>query len=453
MTLTSSTRVPVVSLVGRPNVGKSTLFNRLARRRLSLVHDEPGVTRDRLYATIDWLGRPVQLIDTGGMEPSLSTGIMRGILEQTKMAIAESDLVVWMVDGVSGPMPADDEIAQVLRRSRKPVIVVVNKCEAEKVLNASHEFYTLGFGHCISISAAHGRGMDEFFEAVVAKLPAAVEIESQETPPEIAVAIIGKPNAGKSSYLNKLLGEDRHLVSDEPGTTIDTVDSYVDYAGRRFRLIDTAGIRRKRSIYRDVEKMAVSASLGALDRCAVALLFIDAMEGLTEQDLKVASFAEKKGKGVVIVVNKWDLAKKQPGASAEKYADDLRDQMPFLAYAPIRFVSALTGSRVFDVLETVIEVADEYYKRVTTGQVNKLIEAAQEAHQAPVMNGRRIKIYYATQVSVAPPTFMLTCNDPDGIHFSYKRYLINQIRETFGFKGSPVRLVLRARDKAKNEAD
>jgi GTP-binding protein len=472
-----SGRRPVVSLVGRPNVGKSTLFNRVTQRRTSIVHDEPGVTRDRMYAPVDWLGHQVRLIDTGGLELGSTASLMQGIIKQTKAAIDESDVIVLMVDAPAGIVPIDYEIAEMLRRCNKPVVIAVNKSDSDRLLAAANEFFMLGFDTCIPISAAHGRGLDELFETVLAKIPpellteSEVEAEEEESefededlpeeteeedeeaepanviPDVIPVAVIGKPNAGKSSFVNKLLGEERHLVSDEAGTTIDAVDSFLEYGGQNYQLIDTAGIRKKRSISRDVEKMAVSSSLGALDRCAVAIMLIDATAGLTEQDMKVAAFANNKSRGLVIVVNKWDLAREQ-GLNAEVFTQHLRDEMPFLSFAPIRFVSALTGSRVFDVLEVVSDVAKEYFKRVSTGQVNRMLEEAVKMHAPPVVGSRRVKIFYASQVSVAPPTFLFTCNDADGVHFSYRRYLTNQIRETFGFKGAPVRMVFRGREKA-----
>lgn len=474
--LLTKSSLPSISLVGRPNVGKSALFNRLAKRRASIVHEEPGVTRDRMYVNVNWQNKNMQLIDTGGLEPGSTAQLMKGILRQTQMAIDESDLIVLMVDAVLGPQPGDYEIAKILRKSKKPILVAVNKSDSEKLEISSHEFFALGFNICVPISVLQGKGIETLLTEIFLKLPEQealpVETEEEVVEPDffdadfdpeaelepapsldldsdtISVAIIGKPNAGKSSFLNKLIGEERHLVSEEPGTTLDAVDSNFEYGGQKFRLIDTAGIRKKRSIYRDLEKMAVSSSLGALDRCSVAIMLVDALEGITEQDLKVAAFADKKAKGIVIVVNKWDLAKGK-GLKIDEYTQQIRDQVPFLSFAPILYISALTGSRVFDVLDVVKEIAEQYKKRISTAQVNKVLQSAQDAHQLPVCKGRRVKIFYGTQVSVAPPIFLFTCNDPDGIHFSYRRFLINQIRETFGFTGVPVRLVFRARDKVK----
>ncbi len=473
--LLTKSLLPSISLVGRPNVGKSALFNRLAKRRASIVHEEPGVTRDRMYVSVNWQNKSMQLIDTGGLEPGSTAQLMKGILRQTQTAISESDLIVLMVDAVLGPQPGDYEIAKILRKSKKPIIVAVNKSDSEKLEISSHEFFALGFNVCVPISVLQGKGIDTLLTEIFLQLPEQEVLPSEteeaaepdffdaefdsETELEpapnldldsdtISVAIIGKPNAGKSSFLNKLIGEERHLVSEEPGTTLDAVDSDFEYGGQKYRLIDTAGIRKKRSIFRDLEKMAVSSSLGALDRCSVAIMLVDALEGITEQDLKVAAFADKKAKGIVIVVNKWDLAKGK-GLKIDEYTQQIRDQVPFLSFAPILYISALTGSRVFDVLDVVKEIAEQYKKRISTAQVNKVLQSAQDAHQLPVSKGRRVKIFYGTQVSVAPPIFLFTCNDPDGIHFSYRRFLINQIRETFGFTGVPVRLVFRARDKVK----
>lgn len=434
------------SLIGRPNVGKSSLFNRLVGRRASLVHDEPGLTRDRLYGDGQFDNREFLLIDTGGIDPDLETNLMRSIKQQAQIAIGESDAILFLVDGKTGLLPADREIAQQLRATKKPVFLVVNKTESDLGKASASEFYELGFDLLFPISAAHGQGLDDLFEAVFKKFPGELSLHSsQETAEQILkLAIIGKPNAGKSSFVNKLLGEDRLLVSSEPGTTLDAVDEQITYGGKKYCLIDTAGIRRKRSIYKDTEKMAVSASLGALDRASVALLLIDATEGITEQDLKIASFVDKKSKAVVIVVNKWDLSK-QKELKADAFALHIREKMPFLAHAPIQFMSALTGAKIFDVLEVAAEVAESYGKRVPTAQVNKMLEQAVAAHQPPIVQGRRLKFFYGTQVSAAPPTFLFMVNEKSGIHFSYERYLINRIRDQFSFNGSPIRLVFRER--------
>ncbi|MEI6805206.1 MAG: ribosome biogenesis GTPase Der [Myxococcaceae bacterium] len=436
-----------LSLIGRPNVGKSTLFNRLVGKRISLVHDEPGLTRDRIYGDASFDNRDFLLIDTGGIDPDNDENIMRSIKKQAEIAIAESDAILFMVDGKAGLLPADLEIAQKLRVTKKPVYLLVNKTESDLGKASSSEFYELGFDLLFPISAAHGQGLDDVFESVFEKHPVPqTEEDPDALKPDrpLCLAIIGKPNAGKSSFVNKLLGEERLLVSPEPGTTLDAVDEEITYNGKIFKLIDTAGIRRKRSIFKDTEKMAVSASLGALDRAQVALLLIDATEGITEQDLKIASFVDKKSKAVVIVVNKWDLSKTKE-INAEKFTLHIREKMPFLSYAPILFASALTGRNIFDVLETATEVAEAYVKRIPTSQVNKMIEQAVAVHQPPIVQGRRLKFFYGTQVAVAPPTFLFSVNEKSGIHFSYERFLVNRIRDAFEFKGSPIRLVFRDR--------
>ncbi|MBL4817755.1 MAG: ribosome biogenesis GTPase Der [Deltaproteobacteria bacterium] len=434
-----------ISLIGRPNVGKSTLFNRLVGRRASLVHDEPGLTRDRIYADASFDKRPFLLIDTGGIEPDGEGHLMASIKSQAKVAIEESDAIFFLVDGKSGISSADSEIADQLRRAQKPVYVLVNKTESHKTQGVLGEFYALGFKHVFPVSSAHGQGLGDLFEEIYSQFPVAQDFDVEKKDDGVLpIALFGKPNAGKSSFLNKLLGEDRLLVSEVPGTTVDAVDEEISYAGHRFKIIDTAGIRRKRSIDKEFEKMAVSASLGALDRSKVAIFLIDASAGITEQDLKIASFIDKKSKSCVIVVNKWDLSKELE-VKAEPFSLHIREKMPFLAHAPIRFASAKTGNRIFDVLETAWEVFESYSKRVSTSQVNKVLERAVQMHQPPMQGGRKLKFFYATQVSVAPPTFLFTVNDKKNVHFSYKRYLSNRLRDEFGFKGSPIRMVFRER--------
>ncbi|MDA0713015.1 MAG: ribosome biogenesis GTPase Der, partial [bacterium] len=421
----SKSTVPAVSLIGRPNVGKSTLFNRLTKKRASIVHAEPGVTRDRIYSPLFWDNKEVRLIDTGGLEDEISSELSRGILKQTKNAIDESNVIVMLTDATQGVHPTDREIAKLLRKSKKPVILAVNKCDSERLMAEAADFYGLGFDKCVFISCAQGLGIEDLLNKTFGSIPGletkpAAE-EGAEVEKTIGIAVIGKPNVGKSSFLNKLLGSDRHLISNQPGTTVDAVDTDFEYGGQKYSLIDTAGIRKKRSIFEDLEKMAVSSSLGAIDRCSVALMLIDPTEGITEQDMKVAAFAEHKAKGLVIVVNKWDLAREHE-LKHKEFTQQIRDKMPFIAYAPIVFVSALTGRNVFDVLETAKEVEKQYEKRVGTGQVNRMLQDALEAHQLPVTSGRKVKIFYATQVSAAPPTFIFTCSNPQGVHFSYRRY-------------------------------
>ncbi len=491
-------RLPVVAIVGRPNVGKSTLFNRLAGRRISIVEDLPGVTRDRIYAEgiredDDGKAYRFTLIDTGGFEIDPSTPLLAAIKEQTQLAIDEADVVVLVVDARAGVMPDDTEVGAMLRKSNRPVVVAANKADTADHDALGAVFYELGVKEVVAVSASHGRGgaalLDRVFEMLPkdlveaaraveqaredaeaaeedealwddalaeaeAEMEAGGPVEGAPTkgpivtsfPEVLRICVVGRPNAGKSSFINKLLGEDRHLVSDIPGTTVDAVDSFLEYGGTKYRLIDTAGIRRKRSISLRMEKYAVVAALKAMDRADVALLLLDASEGLKEQDLKIAAFAADKGRAVVVVVNKWDLAKENE-LDAEKFTEDLKYKMPFLDFAPVRFVSAKTGKRVHDVLETATSAARSYFTRVSTSEVNRAVQRAQQRHQPPGNKGKRAKLLFGTQVKVAPPTFVIATNEPDLIHFSYRRYMLNSLRESFGFEGSPIRIFYRRREK------
>lgn len=504
-------RAPVLAIVGRPNVGKSTLFNRLAGRRIAIVEDLPGVTRDRLYAEYrgDVDGTDVRwtIIDTGGFEPDPSSQLFALVREQTTLAIEEADVIVHVVDAQQGLSPDDIEVAAMLRKSGRPVIVAANKIDHNKHEALVADLYGLGVKEVLPISASHGRGVADLMEHAYARLPealqagaraAAVEedggdlddasiddaldeamarFEAQQAaaegeglapveaaedaaaepvpagakrflravPEVLRIAVVGRPNAGKSSFINKLLGEERHLVSDVAGTTMDAVDSFVEYGGARFRVIDTAGIRRKRSIVHQVEKYAVVAALRGMDRADLVLHLIDATAGVTEQDKRIASFVEDKGKACVIVLNKWDLAKENE-LDADAYARQVREELPFVDHAPIRFVSAKTGKRVHDVLQTAQDLAKRHFLRVSTSQVNRVIEGAVAGHQPPMVKGRRVRLYFGTQVKTAPPTFVIATNDVEGVHFSYRRYLINKLREAFDFGGAPVRLIFRRRD-------
>jgi GTP-binding protein len=434
---------PLVSLVGRPNVGKSTLFNRMAKKRLSLAHQTPGLTRDRIYAEANINGVVCEVIDTAGLDTKNERELSEAMKQQTEIAIAQSDLVIFVVDGLFGIEQDDRIVAQMLRESGKPVILAVNKAETKAVQESAFDFFALGFDDLIPISGAHGFGIETLYENIAARFENLGSTASV-VEPEICVAILGKPNAGKSSFLNRLLSEERHLVSEIPGTTTDAVDSHIEYAGKRFKLIDTAGVRRKRSIFEETEKMSVSATLCALDRADIAILMLDATEPVSEQDQKIAGFIEDKSKGAVIVVNKWDLSKAND-LKSDVVVQGVRDKLQFLAHAPVRLVSAKTGSRVFDVLDEIVQLHEEYHRRVPTSQVNKVLERAQALHAAPVAKGRRVKFFYGTQVKAAPPTFLVACNAPTDVHFSYRRFLVNQIREAFGFKGVPVKLLLRGR--------
>ena len=487
-------RQPVLAIVGRPNVGKSTLFNRLAGRSIAIVEDLPGVTRDRIYAdcTFDVDNEDVcfTVIDTGGFEPEPSSPLFAAVREQTELAIQEADVIVHVVDIRQGVSPDDIEVARMLRKSGRPLLLAANKSDHEKIAASAGEFYELGVTEVFPVSASHGIGVAALLEAAYAKVPselqegardaarrkaeeeeerdgtafddaldeaeAALDDETAEPPkahivavPEVLrLAVVGRPNAGKSSFINKLLGEERHLVSDIPGTTMDAIDSFVEYGNTRWRLIDTAGIRRKRSISARVEKYAVVAALRGMYRSDLVLHLIDATAGITEQDMKMASFAEDKGKAVVLVVNKWDLSKDK-NLDAEVYATQVRDAMPFLSHAPIRFVSAKTGKRVHDVLGTARDLAERHFLRVSTGEVNRVLKAATDAHQPPMHKGHRTKLLFATQVRTAPPTFVIATNDPDGVHVSYRRYLVNRFREAFDFGGAPVRILYRKRDSGR----
>lgn len=458
--------LPVIALVGRPNVGKSTLFNWLAKRRVTIVNEMPGATRDRKYKEISFCGSSYLLVDTGGLLSAFEGTLASQVREQTHKAIADADVVLFLVDAKSGILPSDLEIADNLRRSKSKVVLVANKCDSTQLEQEAQEFHSLLKAPLFPVSAAQGTGIRSLFAQVEALIPTSRRVSSPETdnekcsseveadeseqgvPQQLKIAIVGKPNVGKSSFLNKLLGEERHLTSEIPGTTIDSVDSKFAYRGQKYLLIDTAGIRKKRSISQVLEKQAVSASLKALDRCSVALFLIDSTQGLTEQDFKIASFIEKKGKGVVIVVNKWDLAQSE-GLIEHVYTRQLKEAMPFLSFAPIRFVSALTGRRVVDTLGAALEVAKEYHKRVPTSRVNKWLADAVLSHPPPVVKGRRLKFFFGSQVSLAPPIFVVTCNDPKGIHFSYTRYLTNTLRMAFNFKGVPLRIVYHGREKRK----
>jgi GTP-binding protein len=537
-------RQPVVAIVGRPNVGKSTLFNRLARRRISIVEDTPGVTRDRLYAETSWdYEYRFTIIDTGGLEADPDTELFTEIREQCQLAIDEADVVIFVVDARAGVTPPDVEVAKMLRKSGTPLVVAANKVDSPKQDDYAVELYELGVGEVIAMSAEHGRGIEDMMlaafgllseelregarkaqeifevqeeereldddklvraldeaeaawlreqgqgditdddgewdeawedddydgeddhqdaddgehddEAEGADREAAGDLVEQAPPPApsgprvdrpevLRLCVIGKPNVGKSSLVNKLLGEERHLVTDMAGTTIDAVDSMLEHGGRRFRLIDTAGIRRKRSISQRMEKFAVVSALKGMDRADVALFLLDATMGLTEQDLKVAAFAHDKGRAMILAVNKWDLAKSHE-LVAEELRATLRDRMPFLSYVPIRFISAKTGRRVFDLLDLADDIADRYFARHATSLINRVLQTAVAAHPPPVARGKRTKLYFAAQVANAPPTIVVACNDPRGVHFSYRRFLQNRFREALDLEGTPLRLIFRRR--------
>jgi len=445
---------PIVALVGRPNVGKSTLFNRLAGERLAIVDDTPGTTRDRILAEGEWNGRPFDIIDTGGIDPTHggkeplsvdSADFIPEIRAQALMAVKDADAVLFITDGMSGITPPDLEVAEILRRYQKtvdgvphpPIFVVVNKCENASQRSAASEFYELGLGEPYPISAIHGTGTGDLLDELVASFPTSTEVPEDQS---IKIAIAGKPNAGKSSLLNKLVGEDRAIVSPIPGTTRDAIDTQIVVDGLPVTLIDTAGIRRRGKIERGVEKFSVLRSFKAIERADVVLLMIDAADGITTQDTHIAGFILDAWKSTVVLVNKWDSIVKD-SETMENYTRHVRRELNFMDYVPILFISALTGQRVDQVLPTALRVQEERMARITTAMLNRLLREAQDAHPAPTHAGRQLKIYYASQVRVDPPTFVLHINDPKLFHFSYKRYLENKFREAYGFVGTPIKII------------
>jgi len=432
----------VVAIVGRPNVGKSTLFNRMVGRKKAIVEDYPGVTRDRNYAEIEWGDVSFSLIDTGGFEPISREQIFMQMKEQCQLAIEEADLILFLMDGKEGLSPSDKEISSILRREAKPVIFVVNKIDGPKHEDKAFEFYEIGAETIFSISALHNYGVDDLLTEVAKKLPSSEEDEREEELTRIAV--VGRPNVGKSSLINRILGYNRVIVNERPGTTRDAIDTSMEFGGRRYLLIDTAGIRRKKKISVRLEKYSIVEALKSIDRCDVALLLIDPREGVTEQDTKIAGFIHEKGKGCIIVINKWDLIEKDTH-TAREFTLNIREKLKFIQYAPILFISALKGKRVMEALRYTDRVFEECGKRVSTSHFNGLIQEATTKVPPPRYGGRKVKIYYGTQASIRPPTFVLFVNYPDRIHVTYERYLINQIRQNMGFTITPVRLFLRKR--------
>lgn len=432
---------PIVALVGRPNVGKSTLFNRITGERKAIVEDRPGVTRDRIYADAFWRDREFILVDTGGIEFEVEDEIARQVKKQARLALEEADVVVFLTDGREGLTPLDREVANLLRRTRKPVILAVNKIEDFQ--NADiYDFYQLGLGDPIPISAAHGLNTGDLLDAVVANLPPESGEEYDEEVIKIAVA--GRPNVGKSSLVNAILGEERVIVSDIPGTTRDAVDTLFTRDGQSYVIIDTAGIRRRSKIEESTERFSVIRALRAIERADVVLLVLDAQEGVTEQDKRIAGYAHEKGRAIVIVVNKWDLVDKDDKTML-RYTERIREELSFMQYAPVVYVSALTGQRVPRILELVKYVAEQHVMRVATSTLNEVIREAVALNPPPAEGGRRLKILYATQTGVRPPTFVIFVNDPELVHFSYARYLENRIRSSFGFEGTPINLIFRQR--------
>jgi GTP-binding protein len=439
---------PVVALVGRPNVGKSTLFNRIIGRRDAIVEDTPGVTRDRHYAEADWSGRRFLLVDTGGFEPETEEPILMEMRRQTQLAIDEAEVVIFVCDAQTGVTPTDEEVAERLRRAGKATVVAVNKADGPKQEAAALEFFALGLDPVFAISAQHGLGISDLLDGVLAKLPEPTEPEE----PDLAedgpkIAVIGRPNAGKSTLINRLLGEERLLTFREPGTTRDTIDTRVRRGDRSYCLIDTAGIRRQRSIHERLERITVIRALKALDRADVAWLLIDGSEGVAEQDAKVAAFALEKGKALLIAVNKWDLVDRSGGDAAKRFREEIERKLQFLSYAPVLFVSARTGAKVEKLLEVTDRLYTDYDRRIATGPLNRFFRDALESHPPPSDGGRAVKLYFITQVGTRPPTFVVSVNHPEGVHFSYKRYVVNRLRETFEFEGVPLRVFYRKRGR------
>jgi GTPase len=431
---------PVVAIVGRPNVGKSTLFNRLAGERIAIVEDKPGITRDRIYSKAQWLERSFHIIDTGGIEVGDDDEIMMRIREQAELAIDEAHVIIFLVDGIAGLTPADQEVAEILRRSKKPVILAVNKLDNPSKLHNRFDFYELGFGEPFPISAGHGTGLGDLLDEVVKHFPEVDEEEYDED--VIRVALIGRPNVGKSSLVNAILGENRVMVSPIAGTTRDAVDTLFSKDGQDFVLIDTAGMRKRGKVYETTERYSVMRAMRAIERSDVAILVINGEEGIIEQDKRIVGYALEEGKAIIIVVNKWDLVEKDD-KTARNFEKLIRKEFPFMPWAPILFVSAITRQRVHKILDTVVAVAEQHAMRIPTSTVNSVIEDAVVMTPPPTDKGRKLRIYYATQVSVKPPTFAVFVNDPELSHFSYERYLENKLRDAFGFEGTPIRLFIR----------
>ena len=432
---------PLVAIVGRPNVGKSMLFNKLTGKRLSIVEDTPGVTRDRLYAQAEWRGRTFDLVDTGGIEPGTDNQILSFMREQAEIAIAAATVIVFVCDIRTGMTAADQEVAGMLQRSRKPVVLAVNKMDSTGHTNPDiYEFYNLGLGDPYPVSAVHGHGTGDLLDACFEHFPPEDQEEAEDD--VIKVAIIGKPNVGKSSLVNRILGQERVIVSDMAGTTRDAVDSYFEKDGQKYLIIDTAGMRKKSKVDDRVEKFSVLRATMAIERSDVCAIMIDAQEGVTEQDTKVAGLAHDAGKACIIVVNKWDAIEKD-GKTMQRMEEDVRRDLSYMTYAPVLFLSALTGQRVEKLFGLINSVVNQAAMRIPTGVLNQVLADAQARVQPPTDKGKRLKIYYMTQIGVKPPHFVIFCNDAKLFHFSYQRYLENQIRATFGLTGTPVRITIR----------
>ena len=437
---------PIVAIVGRPNVGKSTLFNIFANSRISIVEDTPGVTRDRLYADTEWLDNEFMMVDTGGIEIMNTDKIAVSIRQQAQIAIAEADVILFVCDARAGITHEDAEVAKMLRQSTKPIVLAINKADSPKQEMEIFEFYNLGIGEPIPVSAANHLGLGDLLDAVVEKFPETSAYGEDGNEDEIKVALIGRPNVGKSSIFNTLVGEERSIVSDVAGTTRDAIDTPVIREGQKFLFIDTAGMRRKARIDEPIEKYSIIRSLRAVDRSDVVLMVIDAIDGITEQDKKIAGYAHEAGKGIVLVVNKWDLYDKD-NTSTLRYTENLRRELVFMQYAPVVFVSAMTKQRIHRLPEVIHYVAEQNAMRISTSVLNQVVEDAIAINPPPTEKGQRLKILYATQVKIKPPTFVIFVNEPEIMHFSYQRYLENKLREAFGFEGTPLQMIIRGKNE------
>ena len=434
---------PIVAVVGRPNVGKSTLFNKLVGERIAIVEDTPGVTRDRIIADAEWLNHHFTLIDTGGIEPHTKDDILMQMRIQAEIAIDMADLIILMVDGREGMTATDLEVANMIRKHDKDVLLAVNKVDSKNLEASIFEFYNLGLGDPIGISAEQGLGLGDFLDVVIDHVKR-YYCEEEEEDDRLRIAVIGKPNVGKSTLINKVLGEERLIVSNIPGTTRDAVDTNVRYDGQDYVLIDTAGLRRKKKIYEDIERYSIVRAIAAVERSQVVLIMIDGSEGVTEQDAKIAGIAHNRAKPSIIIVNKWDAVEKD-NKTMKKNEEDIRDMLSFMTYAPIIFISAKTGQRLGKIFETIEFVKAQSAKRITTGKLNEAMAEFVLMKQPPSKHGRRLRLYYSSQVAINPPTFVIFVNDATLVHFSYQRYLENKIRETFNFFGTPINVFIRER--------
>ncbi len=437
---------PIVAIVGRPNVGKSTLFNIFANSRISIVEDTPGVTRDRLYATAEWLDHEFMMVDTGGIEIMNADAIAVSIRQQAQIAIAAADVILFVCDARSGITTEDADVARLLRQSKKPIVLAINKADSPKQEMNTFEFYNLGIGDPIAVSASNHLGLGDLLDAVVSKFPDGKQQGELDEEDEIKVALIGRPNVGKSSIFNALVGEERSIVSNVAGTTRDAIDTPVVRDGQKYLFIDTAGMRRKAKVDEPIEKYSVMRSLRAVDRSDVVLMVFDAVEGVTEQDKRIVGYAHEAGKAIILVVNKWDLYEKD-NTSTLRYTETLRKELVFLQYAPVVFVSAVTKQRIHRLPEVISYVAEQNAMRISTSILNQVIEDAVAINPPPTEKGKRLKIMYVTQVKIKPPTFVIFVNEPEIMHFSYQRYLENKLREAFGFEGTPIQMIIRGKNE------